>query len=470
MLSGLRDWVGRRLGARRTEEWIACLDFGTSYSKMAMVLAEETEELEARDIRPLPIGQGTASPSPFLLPSVVFVSETGLLFGPKAETAAQRAAAAGRRALDAPKQYLSTDEAEALDGPLHRDVDPGGRYTPRQLITLYLAYLFLRAEKAAIASSFPWPVKLRIARPAWGAGRAQSGETALRNMVRLALDLADELEPSLAEDRELTHEEASAALARALAAAPQSGWDENVFWIGEDKSASVLEATAVAAGSIRQGRRRVVVVADIGGGTSDFAAFMTGLPGRRVVAEIAGSACVLREAGDHVDMLLRSFILNKAGLLADDPAARGAVASLRSRQRALKERLFEQGRLIVELGDDFLEFGVEEFLAFPPVIRFADRLRSTFEQALDPAIRAAAQFLPGGKMEIEIMLTGGGHVLPMVRALADQPGRDWTFRRAEPSIPGISGHPDFKGFVEQLAVAIGGAIRDLPVQTAPVRL
>jgi hypothetical protein len=73
-------------------------------------------------------------------------------------------------------------------------------------------------------------------------------------------------------------------------------------------------------------------------------------------------------------------------------------------------------------------------------------------------------------MEIEIMLTGGGHVLPMVRALADQPGRDWTFRRAEPSIPGISGHPDFKGFVEQLAVAIGGAIRDLPVQTAPVRL
>jgi hypothetical protein len=289
-------------------------------------------------------------------------------------------------------------------------------------------------------------------------------------MVRLALDLADELEPSLAEDRELTHEEASAALARALAAAPQSGWDENVFWIGEDKRASVLEATAVAAGSIRQGRRRVVVVADIGGGTSDFAAFMTGLPGRRVVAEIEGSACVLREAGDHVDMLLRSFILQRAGLLADDPAARGAVASLRSRQRALKERLFEQGRLIVELGDDFLEFGVEEFLAFPPLVRFADRLRATFEQALDPAIRAAAQFLPGGRMEIEIMLTGGGHVLPMVRALADQPGRDWTFRRAEPSIPGISGHPDFKGFVEQLAVAIGGAIRDLPVQTAPVRL
>jgi molecular chaperone DnaK (HSP70) len=437
---------------------------------MAMVLAEETEELEARDIRPLPIAQDAGAPSPFLLPSVVFVTDTGLLFGPRAETAALRSAASGRRALDAPKQYLSTDVAEALDEALPADVDPGRRYTPRMLITLYLSYLFLKAEAAARASSLSWPVKLRIARPAWGEDRAAAGETALREMVRVALALADRLEPLLSEEKELPHEEAIRALEEALAQPQQAGWDRNVFRIGADGGASVLEATAVAAGSIRQGRRRVVIVADIGGGTSDFAAFMTGLPGRRVVAEIAGSACVLREAGDHVDMLLRSYILQKAGILADDPAARGVVAALRSRQRALKEALFEQGRVVAEVGEDLLDVRVEEFLAYPPVKRFAERLRATFDQALDSALRAAANFLPGGRMEIEIMLTGGGHVLPMVRALADEPGRDWTFRRAEPSIPGISGNSDFRGFVEQLAVAIGGAIRDLPVQTAAVRL
>ena len=65
-----------------------------------------------------------------------------------------------------------------------------------------------------------------------------------------------------------------------------------VFERNREGSASVLEATAVAAGSIRETGRRVVAVADIGGGTSDFGAFITGLPGRDVLGEIdAPSFC-----------------------------------------------------------------------------------------------------------------------------------------------------------------------------------
>jgi hypothetical protein len=144
---------------------------------------------------------------------------------------------------------------------------------------------------------------LRIARPAWEEKRAQGGENALKGLVRDAFALIDELGSTLASKGGISHKVARSSL-RAVSSGLAAD-DSEIFKLDAKGRASVLEATAVAAGSIRDSGRRVVAVADIGGGTSDFGAFMTGLPNRNVLAEIKGSSGILREAGDYIDMQLR---------------------------------------------------------------------------------------------------------------------------------------------------------------------
>ena len=209
--------------------------------------------------------------------------------------------------------------------------------------------------------------------------------------------------------------------------------------MNREGSASVLEATAVAAGSIRETGRRVVAVADIGGGTSDFGAFMTGLPGRDVLGEIKGSSFVLRQAGDHLDMLLTRHILNKAGIDPDAPCRqrRGEEASLASSEPT-RRHCSQRASLRVRVGDDVQTVTEEAFLADPKVKAFGQRLRETFHGALAAAVECARQYPQphnGGRTPVEILLTGGGHALPMVQLLASDPSVEWTYRTAAPELP-----------------------------------
>jgi molecular chaperone DnaK (HSP70) len=216
----------------------------------------------------------------------------------------------------------------------------------------------------------------------------------------------------------------------------------------------------------------VVAVADIGGGTSDFGAFMTGLPNRDVLGEIKGSSYILREAGDQLDMLLTYHIMDKAGIDPHSPAGRGPARRLRSRQRANKEALFRDGLLRVQLGDDVHTITEAAFPADSRVKSFAERLRKVFDGALAAAVECARRFPQphnGGATPVEILLTGGGHGLPMVRLLASDPSVKWTYLNAAPELPEEMSD-DMKAVRRQLAVAIGGAVKDLPRMTVPVRL
>jgi hypothetical protein len=71
---------------------------------------------------------------------------------------------------------------------------------------------------------------------------------------------------------------------------------------------------------------------------------------------------------------------------------------------------------------------------------------------------------------VSFLFTGGGHDLPMVKALADDTGISWHYEVATPNMAADAEELDFYNVFRQLAVAIGGAIKDLPKETAPVRM
>jgi hypothetical protein len=77
----------------------------------------------------------------------------------------------------------------------------------------------------------------------------------------------------------------------------------------------VPEATAVAAGAIRpeRGQRRLFAIADVGAGTSDFAAFIT-VPGhdqRGRIGEFARAHGMLEKEGNFLDSQVVSCLIKK---------------------------------------------------------------------------------------------------------------------------------------------------------------
>ena len=106
------------------------------------------------------------------------------------------------------------------------------------------------------------------------------------------------------------------------------------------------------------------------------------------------------------------------------------------------------------------------------VAKFADRLRERSRRTLEVAVACARDFqrLSRRRTPVSFLLTGGGHDLPMVKALAGDPGISWQYEEAKPNVAANAEELDFYNVYRQLAVAIGGAIQDLPKATAPVRM
>jgi molecular chaperone DnaK (HSP70) len=468
------------LSATRNRQWIGCVDFGTAFSKVVLVRRKLREDLIESDIVLLPIGRASngRTRQPFMLPSVVYVGEAGIMFGDHAQNSAIRAERLGRRPFSSPKQYLSTIDSDDLDEKLESDIDPTQQYTARMLLILFLAHLLDQTRRAAKDARTPWPVPIRIARPAWRGPRAEIGERTLRALILRAFTIADKLSDKLSNEDGISHDVARQALELVM---HDAKYDDarrfrGVFEFSpQTRNASVLEATAVAAGSIRRPGRRVVVVADIGAGTSDFGAFMTGFLRESddvVIGEIEGSEQVLTEAGDHLDMLLTRYILDETGIDPHDPAGKGAARRLRIRQRANKEVLFSEGKVTVELNDDIRTITREDFVRDRRVCKFTERLTAKFRETLDVAVKCALEFAQpgGGQTRIEIMLTGGGYALPMVAELAANPPIPWGYIPASPEFPAFRSQLDSETQRRQLAVAVGGAVWDLPKLTATVRL
>ena len=161
--------------------------------------------------------------------------------------------------------------------------------------------------------------------------------------------------------------------------------------------------------------------------------------------------------------------MNKAGLLPDDPAARGAVAMIRARQRSLKEALFAEGRVVAEAGDQFVEMTLDEFLADEHVQAFAGRLKETFYKSLELAVDFARYLSQGARAQVrvDILPTGGGYNLPMVQEMIRKVPIEWRFNTIAPELL-TTDNADFNAVSRQLAVSVGGAVLELPRQVGAV--
>lgn len=458
----MTSWI-RRLFLKRSSNAIGCVDFGTAFSKFAIVeMPEKTNGLGEDKIHPLAIAKNNAV-NQYLLPSLVFVAEDAILFGKSAEQAAQRQASSGRLAFSSLKRFITTSAISGIDDALPGEIDPTGTYTASQLITVFLAFVLHRAEAAAKVEKLAWPPKLRVARPAWDAERSASGEVMMRRFVRHAFILLDRLEPGLSSEAGVKHSDFKAALAEIPDTSDFP--DSEIFHFTEAGTATVCEAAAVAAASVRYPGPRIVVIADIGGGTSDFSAYVTRSGRSLTLEEVPASTRTHNEAGDFLDQQLIRILVAKSGLLPEDPALKSAMIMLRLRQRELKEILFTEGQLITEVADASVILTEAEFLADAEVAAFSARLQETFYETVSVAVGAAQRAAQASfHMPIEIMPTGGGFALPMVIDMIENLPHDWRFIAAAPDLF-QSRDPDFDHNFRQLAVSIGGALKELPRQS-----
>src|SRR5262249_30437398 len=121
------------LGMSRDPNWIGCVDFGTALSKFAMVASVDRAHFQPDHFRPLRVAvRPDFTPrNEYMLPSVLYLTDSHVLFGQEAEEAGIRAEHTGRQAFISPKQYLSTHDTAELDQRLPKEIDPAGKFTPR---------------------------------------------------------------------------------------------------------------------------------------------------------------------------------------------------------------------------------------------------------------------------------------------------------------------------------------------------
>jgi molecular chaperone HscA len=477
------------LDAPVNEEWIGCIDFGTAYSKIALV-KRVRGGVRAKDIRVLTIGPqgGARGFAHYLLPSALYVLQDRIHVGDQAYRAHARHNDPTRELFESPKQLISQVNMDLLETPASQAQDPTQRFKRRELLLLLLGYLAHRfdASLAAVPELKGRLPRLRLSRPGWSKADEPAGEALLLDLMGRAFVLARTLGAKLDDPAGLRVDDARAALDAAFGVEDASKTFQRKMMIddGDDdeRPASCIErgfvpeATAVAASAIKPegGRGRLLTVADIGAGTSDFGAFVSspGRDQRGVIGEYARERQLVEQAGNYLDKLLFAYLKEKnelnEGVTADGPL----LARLRRELRDFKENLFEAG----EITGDF-EGSREEFLARPQVKQFIERLQGAFAVPFARACKEAVTERIGtfgrgvGRMfrTVHVILTGGGASLPFVRDLPERsrpadahPDIQIT---VEDHTPSWLENENWAGLYPQLAVAIGGAMPTLPRQT-----
>jgi hypothetical protein len=443
-------------------DMMLCIDFGTAFSKAFACL--DTRETIPRIID-LPIGQYGESEQPLITPSEMIIDDKTIYFGGAARKLFDDTEASPDRLIDSFKQYMTLGADVSNLSKIRIDLkkDPEQKFFQRDILLLYLAHLTRLTEKSLEEKGISPNLRRRFAHPAWSDKHRKNNEQEMKLIMAEAIILARSLGDRLIDA--LPVSTARAALDQLKDIKDQLP----LALIAEP----VREATAAGAGALLaapENRRESYIIVDIGAGTTDVAGcYCVNNPewNRPRVFEVETAADAIKSAGNVLDNALTKLILTKSNVVPGSAEYSAAAASLSRSKRIYKETLFENGQVIAELPTgEIVEVKLEEFLGFGPVVGFTESVKNLVAKT---AIQIA-----GNAKRLIFVATGGGARLPIIRKIAEEgvehKGTHITFEWREPAPEGMAAlYPDLIDPYPQLAVAVGGALPELPEQRAGVQ-
>jgi molecular chaperone DnaK (HSP70) len=355
------------------------------------------------------------------------------------------------------KTILAAHDLDAALGlKLRPAVDPTGTLIQREALILYLAYLD-QLIVAAIARQALSPslagAPRRYTSPIW---RAHSeGDRIMARLFDEAAIVSGLVGAQLTDGDGISIAQARAALDKAREALGIGQLERGVF---------EAHAAAAAYAAFAETPSDYLLVFDMGGGTTDFAAFARDKTG--AMNEIVAARQSSGLAGDALDEIVISLLMARLRARSRDAEAE-AWRGLKLNARTLKEELFAEGRTRFWVEGRKLELRRAEL--------FADRRFKEFARALGDVCAASARALAAHaapQTKAALLLAGGGAHLGFiadlaVRAAQGAPGLVFTHVRAGEAwrLPQhLDAHETES--LPQLSVALGGALAAFSPQRA----
>jgi len=444
-------------------EHLMCLDFGTSFSKAFACSVDDADDVP--ELFPLAFGTNPIGDPELLLPSELFIDDE-LYLGASAREHFDAVEAPQERLIDSPKQFitLTKDVTDLHRRKLDGTQDPSGKLTQRDALVLYLAHLNLRAENALLEHGLSVNLKRRYAHPAWTKDHFKNNSDAMRRIIAEAIALArccaDDLSSSVA-----------VGTALKIVKLARNAKDEDLpFGLIDDP---ILEATAAGAGALiaTPVRHRLpYIILDIGAGTTDVAGCVcinNPEKDRVTVAEVRPAARAIPLAGNIIDNALLKLVMQKSGLADGTAEYRRVHAAVKRDIRREKEVLFTDGAISVGLvTGDVVKIELDE-------LQKQSTIQNLFKKITD-LVKEAASCVAGDETVINITATGGGAALPVVQAL-DGKWVEFIGKRVQLKLTKAmpaeleESYPELADPYPQVAVAVGGALPNLPAQVNSIQ-
>lgn len=432
-----------------------CIDFGTALSK-ASVCIDPDRPIE-HSVRPLPLGAVSGAEHSLLTPSVLFVENGRLFFGPMAMERARNFEANCDPLLSFKNLLGADDVGAALATKLGPTFDPTGTFKQRDALVLYLAYLD-QLIRAAMTLAFPYQphdipnLHRRYTSPVWKSGGGV--DRAFESIFNEAASVSEKLGMLFFAPEGISIAQCKDAIDKAAAFPGDGRLETGVFEPHAAAAASLAFTTAPT---------RFVMVFDMGAGTTDFAAFefneYTDPP---MLDEISEARQCSTLAGDEVDRILIDLHARKHGLSHHSAADERFLRHARISARQAKETLFTTGKCVLKLNGRSTSVKAQDLIEDSRFQIFQDALLATIIKSLSPVLQRAHD---ARARYVDVVLAGGGARLPFLPDLVHEAslGRlGSTTLRVSPLGPPNPYYPDIEANLgavfPQLAMSIGGAI------------